>query len=155
MSLPIASRVSTKVVITTSFVLALLAVAASLTAGDGDPFTNQGLQGKWVFSASGTIVPPTTPQPTPAVAAGIMSFDGNGGCFITDTINIGGTSLSRSSSSCAYAVNPDGQGSLTVQFPGDPGPTPLALVLVSNNEFRFIRTDLGVASGVAGRQRKG
>jgi len=135
--------------------LLVLMAATSLWAADEAQFTNQSLQGKWAFSASGTIVPPATPQPTPAMALGIMSFDGNGGCSITDTINIGGASLSRSSSSCTYAVDPDGQGSLTVQFPGDPGPTPLALVLVNNVEFRFIRKDLGVASGVASRQKKG
>lgn len=141
----------------TATVLSLLFLggATSLWAADEAQFTTQSLQGKWAFSASGTIVPLATPQPTPAVAVGIMSFDGDGGCSITDTINIGGSSLSRTSSSCTYFVGSDGQGSLTVQFPGDTNPTPLALVLVSNNEFRFIRTDLGVASGVASRQKKG
>jgi hypothetical protein len=135
--------------------LLFLVAATSLWAADEPQFTNQSLQGKWAFSGSGTIVPPATPQPAPAVAVGIMTFDGNGGCSITDTINIGGASLSRSSLSCTYVVDADGQGSLTAQFPGDPGPTPLALVLISNNEFRFIRKDLGVASGVASRQKKG
>jgi hypothetical protein len=123
------------------------------SAGTDDEFTNKSIRGTWGFSAAGTIVPPAVPAATPAVAVGVMSFDGKGGCSISDTINIGGTSASRTSTTCSYAVNPDGTGSLSAQFPGDPGPTPLSFVIVNNkDEIRFIRTDLGVASGVAKRQ---
>jgi hypothetical protein len=116
-------------------------------------FTNKSIQGEWGFSASGTIVPPALPAATPAAAVGIMTFDGMGGCSISDTINIGGTSASRTSTTCTYSVNADGSGSLSALFPGDPGPTPLSFVIVgSAKEIRFIRTDLGVASGVARRQ---
>jgi hypothetical protein len=116
-------------------------------------FTDKRIQGDWGFSAAGTILPPALPAATPAAAVGIMAFDGMGGCSITDTINIGGTSASRTSTTCTYSVNPDGSGSLSALFPGDPGPTPLSFVMVDNaKEIRFIRTDLGVASGVARRQ---
>lgn len=116
-------------------------------------FTNRSIQGDWGFSASGTILPPALPAATPAAAVGIMTFDGMGGCSISDTINIGGTSASRTSTTCTYNVNPDGSGSLSALFPGDPGPTPLSFVIVDKaKEIRFIRTDLGVASGVARRQ---
>lgn len=116
-------------------------------------FTNKSIQGDWGFSAAGTIVPPALPVAAPAAAVGIMTFDGMGGCSISDTINIGGTSASRTSSTCTYSVNADGSGSLSALFPGDPGPTPLSFVIVDNRtEIRFIRTDLGVASGVARRQ---
>jgi len=44
----------------------------------------------------------------------------------------------------------NGRGSINVAFPGDPGPVPLSFVLVDHDrEMRFIRTDLGVAAGVA------
>lgn len=105
------------------------------------------------FSASGTILPPAVPSPTPAVAVGLMTFDGEGNCTIADTINIGGTVAVRGATPGTYTVDPDGTGTITVAFPGDPGPTPLSFVIVENaHELRFVRTDLGVAEGVAKRQ---
>ncbi len=116
-------------------------------------FSSKSIEGEWGFSASGTIVPPALPVATPAAAVGVITFDGGGGCFFSDTINIGGTSGSRTSTTCAYSVDPDGTGTISVLFPGDPGPTPLSFVIVNDmQEIRFIRTDLGVASGVAKRQ---
>ncbi len=140
---------------------AIITLAASISASaddneDGLAFTDETIAGSWGFSASGTIVPPAFPAPTPAVAVGIIDFDGAGFCVISDTINIGGQSLSRVSDTCEYGVNPDGTGSLTAEFPGDPGPVPLSFVLVDDaNAFRFIRADLGVASGGAERQIQG
>jgi hypothetical protein len=120
----------------------------------------------WLFStntselvnaAKGTIVDPASAAQTPAAAVGIMDFDGNGGCEIVDQINIGGQAISpagfRTSTTCSYAVNPDGTGTIIAEFTGDPGPTPLSFVIVDDkNELRFIRTDVGVAEGVAKRQ---
>ncbi|HEX9604269.1 MAG TPA: hypothetical protein VF973_11005, partial [Myxococcales bacterium] len=93
----------------------------------------------------------------PAVAAGIFTFDGSGGCTVTDTLNIGviGAIGPRVSTSCGYAVNPDGTGTLTVVFPPPlDAPVPLSFVIVDNRkEFHFIRTDRGaVAAGIARRQ---
>ena len=121
---------------------------------DGNYYDNESTQGDWGFSASGTILPPALPAATPAVAVGTISFDGLGECSFKDTINIGGTLVaSRSSMACTYEVDTDGTGTILVTFPGDPGPTPLSFVIVSGRkEIRFIRTDLGVASGVAKRQ---
>ncbi len=114
------------------------------TKGKGDP-----MRGTWGFSASGTIVPPATPAPTPAAAVGVMTFQPTGECEIEDTINIGGTMLSRTSDWCSYEQT-NGRGTITAMFPGDPGPVPLSFVLVDHErEMRFIRTDLGVAEGVA------
>ena len=136
-------------------VLGLANTVPCTSAGADDEFKNKSISGTWGFSAAGTIVPPAVPAATPAVAVGVMTFDGKGGCSISDTINIGGTSASRTSTTCTYTVNPDGTGSLSAQFPGDPGPTPLSFVIVNDeNEIRFIRTDLGVASGVAKRQNE-
>lgn len=139
------------------FVMVLTGILFGITGAQaeiqGAGYTNKRIHGNWGFSASGTIVPPALPAATPAAAVGIITFDGEGGCSISDTINIGGTSASRTSTTCTYSVNPDGSGSLSALFPGDPGPTPLSFVIVDNaKEIRFIRTDLGVASGVASRQ---
>lgn len=113
-------------------------------------FTAESIRGQWGFSAHGTIVPPAAPSPVPAVAMGIMTFNRDGSCSISDTINIGGFSASRTSVACTFSVNPDGTGMLEASFVGDPGPTPLAFVIADHkSEIRFIRTDLGVASGVA------
>ncbi len=119
----------------------------------GLAFTDETIEGRWGFSAAGTIVPPAFPTATPAAAVGIFDFDGEGVCVILDTINIGGVSASRTSDSCDYAVDADGTGTILAQFPGEPGPVPLSFVLIENaKSLRFIRTDLGVASGVAERQ---
>ena len=139
---------------------ATIVLAASIPSlaedsADNPGFTDQTIAGAWGFSASGTIVPPAFPAPTPAVAVGIMEFDGAGLCVISDTINIGGLSLSRVSDICDYAVDPEGTGRISTQFPGDPGPVPLSFVLVDDaNGFHFVRTDLGVASGTAERQNR-
>lgn len=113
----------------------------------------QSLAGTWGFSAVGTIAPPAVPAPVPAAAVGTMEFDGSGSCRVADTINVGGSASSRESTSCHYSVTADGRGSLTADFPDEPAPVPLAFVLVRRgSEFRFIRADAVVASGVADRQ---
>ena len=138
------------------FTAVALANSQSALAGhdeDGFAFSNRTIEGTWGFSASGTILPPAFTDPTPAVAVGIFEFDGAGLCVISDTINIGGMSSSRTSDTCEYAVNSDGSGTLQAQFPAVPGPVPLSFVLVNDaNSFLLVRTDLGVASGVAERQ---
>jgi len=131
------------------FALGLASIAPGAEA-EPQSFTVGSLSGVFGFSAAGTIVPPAVPVATPAVAAGTMTFDRQGGCVISDTINIGGASAFRTSTTCTYAVNQDGTGSMLALFPGDPGPTPLSFVIVNHeSEIRFIRTDLGVATGVA------
>ena len=136
--------------------LLALGLASVVPSAEAEPqFTASSLSGVFGFSAAGTIMPPALPVATPAVAAGTMTFDRQGGCVISDTINIGGMSAFRTSTACAYSVNQDGTGSISVLFPGDPGPTPLSFVIVNReNEIRFIRTDLGVASGLASRQNR-
>ena len=129
---------------------------ATVPALAGDRLSERSIRGNWGFSALGTIVPPATPAPTPAAAIGTIYFDGRGRCFFDDTVNIGGTSVSRSSTACDYSVNSNGSGTISVTFPGDPGPTPLAIVVVDGaREIRFIRTDLGIAEGVIKRIRGG
>ena len=134
--------------------LCFLTITAGPTAADSG-LSDRSIRGNWGFSALGTIVPPAFPEPTPAAAVGTIQFDGIGACFFSDTINIGGLSASRNSSSCSYSVNPDGSGIILVSFDGDPGPTPLSFVVVDRaREIQFIRTDLGVARGTAKRIRR-
>ncbi len=154
-----------------AFLVTLAALATSVmlatwsVADDDDDdddgaagFSSETIEGNWGFSGSGTILPPALPAPTVAVVVGIFSFDGSGGCTITDQINIGGQAIPsslgfRSSQSCSYLVNRDGTGTIEVIFPGDPAPTPLSFVIVDEaEELYFIRADLGVANGVATRQ---
>jgi hypothetical protein len=140
------------------FVLTVLAlVAFASEAQAGSRATDRTVRGDWGFSARGTIVDPETFAQVPAAAVGIFTFDGAGGCTITDQINIGGQAIPpsgfRTSTACSYNVNPDGTGTLVAEFTGDPGPTPLSFVIVDNKkELQFIRTDAGVAQGVARRQ---
>ncbi len=129
----------------------------STSATGRQAFTDKTINGTWGFSASGTIVPPALPSSTPAAAVGIIEFDGHGGCTFVDQINIGGTSIPstgfRTSAFCSYGVNSDGTGTISVSFPSDPAPTPLTFVIIDNaKEIQFIRTDAGVATGVAKRQ---
>ena len=84
---------------------------------------------------------------------GVFRFDGNGNCVIEDTINLGGASFSdRVSDSWVYTVQSNGIGTILATFMGDPGPTPLTFALIDEDEFRFIRTDAGVAEGAAKKQ---
>ena len=138
--------------------VALVLMAACAGDDDDRVFTDKSIEGRWAFSAQGTILPPALPAATPAVAVGILDFDGSGGCSITDTTNLGGTKIGpQTSETCTYSVNPDGTGTFSVAFPGPDGapgpPAPISFVIVDKNrEIRTIRTDFGVASGVAKRQ---
>jgi len=146
-----ASLKTLRFVMLSVFLIGQASVVASAHADS--EFSAESIEGVWGFSAAGTIVPPAVPAATPAVAVGTMTFDGDELCSISDTINIGGQVMSRTSMECTYIVNADGRGSILAEFPGDPGPTPLDFVIVNDEEeLRFIRSDLGVASGVAKRQ---
>ena len=113
-------------------------------------FTNKSIEGRWGFSAQGTILPPTLPDATPAAAVGTMNFDGSGGCSITDTENIGGFIIGpQTTETCVYSVNPDGTGTLSFTFPGDPEPGLVAFVMVNKREVFDIRADsVAVATAV-------
>ena len=133
----------------------MVMLGIATTAQAENRFSERSLRGSWGFSASGTVFPPALPSPTPAAAVGLMSFDGEGGCAFRDRINIGGMATPdfRDSFECRYSVNPDGTGSISVSFVNEPGPVPLSFVIINQRELRFIRTDAGVAEGVAKRRR--
>jgi hypothetical protein len=114
-----------------------------------DRFTNRSLQGGWGFSADAEI-----DGVGAAVAAGLYTFDGEGGCTFSETLNISAVGVSsRSAEICTYSVNADGTGTIARTF-ADASISNVAFVIVDRKkELRFIVTDLGlVASGVAKRQ---
>ncbi len=123
------------------------ATAVGLRAQDkglkGEP-----MRGTWGFSASGTIVPAPSVA-IPAAAVGTFTFDPQTrNCVIQDTINVGGERGDRTSDTCSYLLGLDGRGSIVAVFGQDL--VPLSFVLVDHErELRFIRTDAGVAEGVA------
>lgn len=144
------ARLLRRAIITGSLFLAAIMLAVPSFA-DGK-LSNRSVRGDWGFSALGTILPPALETATPAAAVGTIHFDGAGGCFFVDTVNIGGNAVSRSSTSCSYQLDGNALGTILVSFPGDMFPTPLSFVVVEGaSEIRFIRTDLGVAEGVAKR----
>jgi hypothetical protein len=127
-------------------------------------YSEKDMNGVFAFSAQGTIYP-AFPDPSLALAAagvGLFTFDGAGGCTVVDQLNIASLGLEpatgfRTSTSCDYAVNADGTGTLMSSFGGNPGdingPSSIIFVIADKGpatEFRFIRGDPGaVAEGVA------
>lgn len=120
-------------------------------------FSERSIKGRWGFSGDfGMIVPPSVPQPVPTAGLGTVVFDGNGGCVVTTTINVNGTTRGPlTSNTCTYSVNPDGTGKSVAEFSGAPfnGPATVAFVIVDHNrEIRFLNTNSVVAGFTARRQ---
>jgi hypothetical protein len=147
--------------------LILLAIAVSaytpaIQAGN-NKYSVKNLKGDYAFSAAGMMYPnfPDLSSASWVAAVGIFSFDGAGSCLVHDQLNVGPFGLVpatgfRTSTTCAYNVNPDGTGKLQVSFGGAPGefdgPGSLTFAIVGK-EIRFIRSDPGlVANGLAQRQ---
>jgi hypothetical protein len=146
-------------------VLAVIGLASNARDALADTtYSEKDLNGVFAFSAQGTIYPDLS-NPSLALAAagvGLFTFDGAGGCTVVDQLNIGSTGLEpatgfRTSTSCDYAVDPDGTGTLESSFGGNPGdvngPSSITFVIGDKGpatEIRFIRGDPGaVAEGVA------
>ncbi len=133
-------------------VIVLLVGVTSRGSAEADGFDNSSLEGTYGFSASGDIVLPNA-LAGPAVAAGLTTFDGAGGCTVSDTVNVAVAGVvTRISVSCTYSVAPDGSGTITPTFVTF-GATPSAFVIVDDGEgFRFIRISPTVhISGVGQR----
>jgi hypothetical protein len=101
---------------------------------------------------------PSVPQPVLTAGLGTVVFDGNGGCVVTTTINVNGTTLGPLTSyTCnTYSVNPDGTGKSVAEFSGAPfnGPATVVFVIVDRNrEIRFLNTNSVVAGFTARRQQ--
>ena len=138
--------------------------ARSLSAGDdveargghdGHGFSERSIKGHWGFNTEVSyLMPPAVPQPTPTAALGRIYLDGEGGCQVSNVVNIAGESQSFTSSSCTYSVEPDGTGKAEAVFPGAPIPSaPVAFIIVDRGrELRFINTRYIVGSFTAHRQ---
>jgi hypothetical protein len=109
---------------------------------DAPPFHDRSLRGAYGFISSGTLFG------DPGIAVGRTTFDGEGTCTLAITVNIaaaGGTGPIVATS-CTYAVQPDGTGTLTVAIPGL-GTFTIAFVLVDNGqELHTISLDAGVST---------
>lgn len=112
-------------------------------------FTDRSLLGVWGFSADGVL-----DTVGPAVAAGIFTFDGEGGCTFSETLNISGVGVvARTADTCTYSVNEDGTGTVERTFGDDSSPVAF-VILLRREEMHFIVTEPGVvARGMAKRQR--
>lgn len=112
-------------------------------------FANRSVEGTWGYSASGNVTDIGS-----AVAVGLATMDGRGGCSIKETLNMAVGTVIHTSTACTYNVNPDGTGTLTAVFDDPSGTVPVSFVIVNRkSEIHFIRTDLGaVVSGVAKRR---
>ncbi len=131
-------------------VIVLLVVVTSHGSAEADGFDNESLEDTYGFSASGDIVAPN-PLAGPATAAGLVTFDGAGGCTVSDTVNVAVLGVvARTTVSCTYSVAADGSGTITPTFGPPFGTTPSAFVIVDDGDgFRFIRTTATVrVSGV-------
>jgi hypothetical protein len=150
------------VVLLAMFGVSMTLATSGKAEGDNDDpgkeFTNRSIKGTWGFSSGvGYLVPPAVPEPLPAVALGIVTFDGTGGCTVSNqTVNLNGETFGPfSSDSCTYSVNPDGTGISVAEFSAGPAPgaVPVAFVIVDHGKkIRFIRTDVAVASFDAEKQ---
>jgi hypothetical protein len=138
----------------------MLATSGKAEGDNDDPgreFTDRSIKGTWGFSGGiGYLVPPAAPEALPAVGLGIVTFDGTGGCIVSNTANINGETFGPfSSDSCTYSVNPDGTGTSVAEFSEGPvpGAVPVSFVIVDHGrKIWFIRTDSVVASFEAKKQ---
>jgi hypothetical protein len=76
------------------------------------------LKGRYLFSLTGTLLPPAfgVTEPTPSAAAGFHIFNGDGTGSDIVTFRLGGvTVLENSVAPLSYTVNADCTGSFTVQ----------------------------------------
>lgn len=116
-----------------------------LSAAQAQTFDNSSLSGSYGLNASGEIITSGLPFSigTSVLATGLLEFDGEGGCFSNDQLNIGGTMIPDPASfrttlgdgSCIYTVNPDGTGFLAATFgPSQqlPGTIEITFVLVND-----------------------
>jgi len=118
------------------------------------------LKGYYGFNSSYGVLVATGPnQPVvpalPFAGMGRIFFDGDGGCTVSSIGNLNGQSISSTSSSCVYSVNPDGTGTAEAVFPGTPitDPIPIAFAITDGgNELRALQTKFIVGTFTARRQ---
>jgi CspA family cold shock protein len=138
-----------------SLVLGLASSVSNVQAGIVPDSSIASLNGTWGFSAQGTFVSSAGSTATPLVTVGLMTFNGNTQCAISETLNLGGTKYTRDSTRCSYLANENGTGTLEARFSTPANDRKLLLSFVyidSEDAIRFIRTDSGIVNGIAHRQ---
>src|SRR5262249_51009300 len=101
--------------------IGMFIIVGLLTAKPGfaDPTCDlKTLKGRYLFSLTGTLLPPAfgVTEPTPSAAAGFHIFNGDGTGSDTVTFRLGGVAaLENAVAPLSYTVNADCTGSLTVQ----------------------------------------
>ncbi len=77
----------------------MLATSGKAEGDNDDPgrkFTDRSIKGTRGFSSGiGYLVPPAVPEALPAVGLGIVTFDGTGGCTVSNTVNLNGETFGR------------------------------------------------------------
>jgi hypothetical protein len=122
----------------------LLMGGMTAAAADAPSFSNRSLQGAYGVIASGTL------DGQSAIAVARYTFDGTGNCSLVATVNIAaaGGQGPITATSCTYAVQPDGTGTLSVDLPSL-GLFNLAFVIVKNGtEVYMITVDPNVSATV-------
>jgi hypothetical protein len=136
--------------------VSVFGLALSSHGADRGGFDERSIRGVWGMSATGQIMPPAAPQPTPFAAVNRIVFDGTGNCEVTVQLNVSGTSVGRLvAQSCTYSVDHDGFGEATAVF-GSPspvtGPLSITFVIVEGaRELLGINSSVLVGTGVAKR----
>lgn len=122
----------------------LLMGSMAVASAAAPSFSDRSLQGAYGDITSGTL------DGDPAIAVARFTFDGAGTCGFVATVNIAaaGGQGPITATSCTYAVQPDGTGTLTVDLPGL-GLFNLAFVIVnSGTEVYMITVDPNVSATV-------
>lgn len=91
--------------------------ASAVTAADQEQCTLATLKGRYLFAASGTILPPAfgVTEPTPGADAGFHIFNGDGTGTDTVTVRVGSEIvLENFVTPFTYTVNPDCTGKSVV-----------------------------------------
>ena len=132
--------------------LAILGIGIMLPAAVADDdgarvYSNRSIQGKWGFGVDGHGV--AVPDRAPAAAVGTATFDGEGGCRTTLTINVNGTLIGPiPSQSCTYTVYPDGTGWAEIDYGVPELPVPirgLFVIVDRGREMMIVNEDIFVS----------
>lgn len=110
-------RVGRKTPIGIGLLISVALVTVEPVHADEKACTLRTLRGQYQFALVGTLLPPAfgVTEPTPAAAAGVHMFNGDGTGTDIVTFRLGGvTVLENAVSPLSYIVNADCTGSITV-----------------------------------------
>ncbi len=145
-----------RIFIAISVSLVLSTVVFADDNSDGE-FNLNSIEGTWAAAADGNVlvdIPSIEVDAgDPVALIGLVTFDSDGTCTISNTINTGGFVASATSASCMVTVNSDGTGQIVANFPPPTPSATLNIVVVDDNEIFVLRSDQDfVNRGVFKRQ---